>query len=190
MAERMWSLSGTGNFNGERMLQATGRDTSGTTDARGQYTIRAVLPGRYYVRVSVSAYQKAAEAARASVGLAPVYYPNAAALSGAVSVEVSAGTATDAIDFRLRPTAGFHLRGTASGNLGDGVHVVTVHALHPGLSDDAGRLSLRQRSRRMAPLIPNEYFSRYILSSHFWISQGSRNSWLRQGGSYCHRQRH
>jgi hypothetical protein len=125
-------------INGDRTLRISPPDTSGTTDTRGQYTIRALLPGRYYVRVAVSSYLKTAEAARAaSLGLAPVYYPNADALSGALRVEVSPGAATPLIDFRLRPSPTFHLRGTVSGNLGaDPVAYVEIQSCTSGLRGD------------------------------------------------------
>jgi hypothetical protein len=125
-------------LNGERTVRLSGPDTSGTTDVGGQYTIRALVPERYYVRASVSSYLKIAEAARAaSLGLAPVYYPNTGSLPGAVRIAVDPGVETQAIDFRLRSSATFHLRGTVSGNLGgERVASVIVQSRTPGLRGD------------------------------------------------------
>jgi hypothetical protein len=128
-------------LNGLKTLMAPARVTPGTTDARGQYRISAVLPGRYLVRVSVASFRRLgatpASATPASMVFAPVYYPNADAASRAVRIEVYPAGATPPVNFRLRPSATYHLRGSVFG-IPDKTRVSTVEipSCTPGVSED------------------------------------------------------
>ncbi len=114
-------------LNGSKSLLPPAQAKPGKTDAQGKYRISGLLPGRYYVRVSVASSQS-------KTAFAPAYYPNADAASRAVRVEVSAGDATPPLNFRLRPSAAYHIRGSVSG-IPDKTHVPTVgiHSCTPGV---------------------------------------------------------
>jgi hypothetical protein len=62
-------------LNGSKSLLPPARATPGKTDAQGKYKTSTLLPGRYYVRVTVASFRS--KTAPASVVFAPVYYPNA-----------------------------------------------------------------------------------------------------------------
>ncbi len=123
-------------LNGLKTLLPPAGATPGTTDARGQYRINAVQPGRYYVRLSAASFRKQ-ETVFASMAFAPVYYPNADAASRAVRIEVYPGDATPPVNFRLRPSDTFHLRGSVTG-IPDKTRVrsVTVQSCTPGVRED------------------------------------------------------
>jgi hypothetical protein len=121
---------------GLKTLAAPAQAAPGTTDARGRYRTSAVLPGRYYVRVSVASFRRLG-AAPASMVFAPVYYPNAEAASRAVRIEVYPGAGTPPVNFRLRPTDTFHLRGSVVG-ISDKLRprVIEIASCTPGIRED------------------------------------------------------
>jgi hypothetical protein len=127
-----------GYLNGLKTLLAPAQAAPGTTDARGRgrYRISAVLPGRYYVRVSVASFRRPG-ATPASMVFAPVYYPNAEAASRAVRIEVYPGAGTPPVNFRLRPTGAFHLRGSVVG-ISDKIRprVIEIASCTPGVRED------------------------------------------------------
>jgi hypothetical protein len=93
------------NFRGERTLQSAG---AALTDDRGEYRVYWVTPGRYYV-LAGSAVSVRRGPMRAAVSpnevpgqsVFPTYYPRAADLSDATTIDVRSGADLNGIDFVL-----------------------------------------------------------------------------------------
>jgi hypothetical protein len=153
---------------GVRGLVATTHDKSGITDGQGQYRIHHLAAGRYYVRVSLPPDNpKTPGATRAStppVAFAPVYYPNANVLSLALRIDVPLGTEAQNIDFRLRPGATFHMRGSVSGLADRARALATVRSHTPGVSIDGAFLSVVTVQADGAFDVPSIPPGEYILS--------------------------
>lgn len=79
-----------------------------STDDQGHYELKGMRAGRVLVRV-VSPFFK--EAAGKGQRYATVYYPSADVPSQALFIDVKAGTTRGGIDFHVRPTETFHIRG-------------------------------------------------------------------------------
>ncbi|HYR92402.1 MAG TPA: carboxypeptidase regulatory-like domain-containing protein [Terriglobia bacterium] len=104
------------NFRGERTLQSGG---AASTDDRGEYRVYWVTPGRYYVLAgsSVSVRRGISLTATSSLnelpgyGVSPTYYPNAADLSGATTIDVPSGIDLNSIDFVIERQPRRRIRG-------------------------------------------------------------------------------
>jgi hypothetical protein len=88
---------------------------STTTDDRGVYRFIKVPPGRYYLRASLrTAPPVTLEHTHSSVpeaGYIAAYYPAVDDLTQAAAIDIAPGVTLDNIDFRLRSTPLFHIRG-------------------------------------------------------------------------------
>ena len=103
------------NFRGERTLQSAGAAAS---DDRGEYRVYWVTPGRYYVLAgsSVSVRRPGLNPVSglndlAGLSVSPTYYPNAADLSGATTIDIQSGADMNAIDFELERQPRRRIRG-------------------------------------------------------------------------------
>lgn len=80
------------------------------TDDQGRYRVKGMRAGRVLIRISMPAQGYPATDLRFPV----LYYPNASTTAEAVSLNIRAGATLEGIDFRIRPTKTFHIRGTIS----------------------------------------------------------------------------
>jgi hypothetical protein len=89
-------------------------------DDRGEYRIFWIVPGRYYLRVGGRVGFSTGlnpTGARTSDGnkileaFAEAFYPDVASADFAVPIEIRAGADLQGLDFRVRRTALFHIRG-------------------------------------------------------------------------------
>jgi len=97
-----------------RLAGGTGLAKGALTDDRGEYRIYGVRPGRYVVRAWLvpTALPKGTLRVGATTGYAPQYFPYGSGRSEASPVSMPAGQEVGSIDFRLRRSRLFQLRGT------------------------------------------------------------------------------
>jgi protocatechuate 3,4-dioxygenase beta subunit len=96
------------------------------TDDQGRFRITSLPPGRYFVYAEPLRLERVREGtSRASL---PTFAPNSLELSGAIAVEVFAGTDSVA-DIRLRKDGRFTVRGTVTSSSGETLAGATVMML-------------------------------------------------------------
>jgi protocatechuate 3,4-dioxygenase beta subunit len=110
--------------NGLRQLVEEGVESR--TDDQGRFRITSLPPGRYFVYAEPLRLERVREGtSRASL---PTFAPNSLELSGAIAVEVFAGTDSVA-DIRLRKDGRFTVRGTVTSSSGETLAGATVMML-------------------------------------------------------------
>jgi hypothetical protein len=109
---------------------------AGSTNDLGEYRIAGLLPGRYFLvanhnRQQPGRTQPRSPGAVADQSYSSQFYPGAADISQASVVEVAAGQELRGIDFGMRKTATFRIRGKVldeSGKPAQGVSVMAAPA--------------------------------------------------------------
>jgi protocatechuate 3,4-dioxygenase beta subunit len=106
-----------------------------STNDLGEYRLAGLMPGRYHLMVAYNRPEPPnrprAEGAVADMTYASLYYPGVAELSQAATVQVTPGQELRGIDFQLRKTPTFRVRGRVldeSGKPASGAGVMAMPA--------------------------------------------------------------
>ena len=135
---------------------------SGSTDDRGDFGIRGLEPGRYYLRAEPQMTAELIASSSGKSGVRPVrtYFPGAANLQGASVIQVNPGQEVSDTNIQLQAAPAFHVRGKVAGDASAGVWVSLQPALDPsyqgGLFDGMTVLS-RNGSFDIAAITPGSY---------------------------------
>jgi hypothetical protein len=121
-------------------------DGHGQTDDLGEYRVRGLHPGKYYVLASplpsfqsfVEEHKKPNDPAAPSANLAyvPIFYPNTTDRSAASPIELHAGDEMP-VDFSLVRSHTVNIRGTVEGASSDTRAVVLLRGTDPGSNFDS-----------------------------------------------------
>ena len=102
---------------GRKRLNQT---TSAQTNDLGEFEVIDLPPGRYYALVSVPASQDIPPRTRwtrPEEAYPLTFYPNAREAGQAVAIDLAAGAHFSDIDFQLRKTPAYHIRGRIDGEI-------------------------------------------------------------------------
>jgi len=107
------------------------------TNDLGEFQFQDLRPGRYYLRVSISRRLRYFAGRTVSetpdMTYADTFYPNGAQPEQATAVQIAAGAHLSNLDFHLRKTRAYHVRGKAvEADSGKPLHDVTLRIASPG----------------------------------------------------------
>jgi protocatechuate 3,4-dioxygenase beta subunit len=111
---------------GKRQLLPVGGGI-GTTDDTGQYRVRGLEPGEYYVRAMSRDTWQSDPPTRETMAFVPTFYPGTPSSGGAQRVRVRYGQEVPGIDFGMVPGKAVSISGTATSSQGQPLAGETVN---------------------------------------------------------------
>ena len=165
---------------GKRQMVPVSADS---TNDLGEYRVAGLMPGRYHVMVTFNrpdTFRRPRPAgAQSDFGYTSVYYPGTFELSQAAQVALAPGQELGGIDFPLRKTATFRVRGKVMDETGGPAQQVAVMAMPAEGAFFAGMRGggvVRNGSFEVAGLQPGNY----TLIAHGGGGRGQARTFARQ----------
>ena len=165
-------------FKGRRQLDPVGQ---ATIQADASYVIGNLAPGRYYVGATWQGESPSPRGPGARIYV-ETYYPGTSDPSSAAPVTVTAGADVPDIDFRLRKTRAFHVRGRAINALTGGPAVGAMLSLVPrsgGVPN--GATTNGDGSFELQQVVPGSYAIMATLGAEAGITAGELHVVLDSG---------